>query len=337
MGPRALKPSDESAPPVGVDIDPTKTVGGQAVLEGVMMRAPTAWAVAVRKPDKEIVARRDDLPRLSTRSRWAKVPLVRGILVLGESLSLGFRALSWSAQNASDEEEEPLTKFEIGWTMLVALVIFAGLFIVLPAAAAHLVAGESNLLFTTIEGVLRLAIFIGYIWVIGRSKEIGRVFEYHGAEHMSIYAFEAGEPLSIESVRRYPPEHPRCGTSFLMIVVLASIILFTFVGRPSWLFLVGSRLLGIPLIAGFAYELLRYSGTRGDTALARFLAAPGLWLQKLTTRVPDDDQIEVAISSLVVAVDDDTFGDLESRGGIPEAALHARASINQLSGDPSDG
>jgi uncharacterized protein YqhQ len=335
MEPRPLKPNDQSAPPVGADIDPTKTVGGQAVIEGVMMRAPTAWAVAVRKPDNEIVARRDELPRLSTRSRWAKVPLIRGMLVLGESLSLGFRALSWSATNASEEEEEPLTKSEIGWTMVVAIAIFAGLFILLPAAAAHLIAGESNLLFASIEGVLRLVIFIGYIWAIGRSEEIGRVFEYHGAEHMSIWAFEAGEPLSVESVRRYPPEHPRCGTSFLMIVVLASIILFTFVGRPGWFFLVGSRLIGIPIIAGLAYELLRYSGTRGDTPLARFLAAPGLWLQKLTTRVPDDDQIEVAISSLIVAVADEVFEEVGARGGVPPAAIQARYKVN-LSSEESD-
>lgn len=312
---------------MGEDIDPSKTVGGQAVIEGVMMRAPGAWAVAVRKADDQIVARRDDLPRLSTRSRWAKVPLIRGILVLGESLSLGFRALSWSAQNAEGEEEEPLSKGEIGWTMLVAILIFAGLFIILPAAVAGWLATDSNLWFTTLEGLLRLAIFIGYIWAIGRSEEIGRVFEYHGAEHMSIYAFEAGEPLSIESVKRYPPEHPRCGTSFLMIVVLGSIILFSFLGRPDWYLLIASRLLGIPIIAGIAYELLRFSGTRGNSRLARFLAAPGLWLQKLTTRVPTDDQIEVAISSLVVAVEQDVFDEIVSRGDVPEVATRVRSEV----------
>lgn len=295
------------------------------------MRAPTGWAVAVRNAENQIVARKDELPRLSSRSRLARVPFVRGILVLGESLSLGFRALSWSAQQAAGEEEEPLTKFEIGWTMALALAIFAGLFILLPAAAADWVSGESTLLFTTIEGVLRLVIFIGYIWAIGRSEEIGRVFEYHGAEHMSIYAYEAGDPLSIESVRRYPPEHPRCGTSFLMIVVLGSIILFSFLGRPGWLWLLGSRLLGIPLIAGVAYELLRFSGLRGDTMLARILAKPGLWLQKLTTRVPDDDQIEVAISSLAVAVDDDVYEGLVARGDLPAVAVAARATTVAVS------
>jgi uncharacterized protein YqhQ len=267
------------------------------------------------------------LPRLSSRSTLARVPFVRGILVLAESLSLGFRALSWSAQKASGEEEEPLSRWEIGSTMAIAFAIFAGLFILLPAGVADVVSGENDLLFGVVEGLLRLFLFVGYIWLIGRSKEIGRVFEFHGAEHMSIYAYEAGEPLSIESVRRYPPEHPRCGTSFLMIVVLGSILLFSFLGQHGWVFLVASRLLGIPLIAAGSYELLRFSGTRGDGILAKALAAPGLWLQKLTTRVPVDDQIEVAIASLVVALDEEAFAEATDRGGIPEAAIEARREV----------
>ncbi len=307
-----------------VNVDPAKTVGGQAVIEGVMMRAPGAWSVAVRQPDQSITARRDSLARLSERNRAARIPLVRGVLVLWESLSLGFRALSWSAEKAGGEEEEPLTKAQIGWTMVVAVVLFAGIFILLPAIVAGVFSGESGLLFNVLEGLLRLGIFVGYIWAIGRSKEIGRVFEYHGAEHMSIHAYEAGEPLSIESVRRYPPEHPRCGTSFLLIVVLGSIIFFSFFGQPGWGFLVASRLLGIPIIAGLAYELLRWSGTRSTGRLAGALAAPGIWLQKLTTRVPDESQIEVAISSLVVALDDEMLEDVLGRGGIPASALEAR-------------
>jgi uncharacterized protein YqhQ len=312
---------------VSEHIDPAKTVGGQAVIEGVMMRAPTAWSVAVRQPDERIVARRSELPRLSSRSTLARVPFVRGILVLAESLSLGFRALSWSAQKASGEEEEPLSRWEIGSTMAIAFAIFAGLFILLPAGVADVVSGENDLLFGVVEGLLRLFLFVGYIWLIGRSEEIGRVFEFHGAEHMSIYAYEAGEPLSVESVRRYPPEHPRCGTSFLMIVVLGSILLFSFLGQHGWVFLVASRLLGIPLIAAGSYELLRFSGTRGEGVLAKALAAPGLWLQKLTTRVPVDDQIEVAIASLVVALDEDAFAEATDRGGIPEAAIEARREV----------
>ena len=172
------------------------------------------------------------------------------------------------------------------------------------------------------------------VWGLGEwigaghgTPEIARVFEFHGAEHMSIHAFEAGEPLSVESVRRYPPEHPRCGTSFLLIVVLGSIILFSFFGRPGWLFLVTSRLLGIPIIAGVAYEILRWSGTRSSGWLARALAAPGIWLQKLTTRVPDEDQVEVAISSLVVALDDELVDDVIGRGGLPATALEVRSAV----------
>jgi uncharacterized protein YqhQ len=311
----------------GVDVDPAKTVGGQAVIEGVMMRGPRAWSVAVRQPDDSIIARRDELERLSNRNRAARIPVVRGILVLWESLSLGFRALSWSAEKAAGEEEEPLTKAQIGWTMALAMVLFAGLFILLPALAASAVSGESGILFNVMEGAIRLALFVGYIWVIGRSQEIRRVFEYHGAEHMSIHAYEAGEPLSIESVRRYPPEHPRCGTSFLLIVVLGSIIFFSIFGQPGWAFLVVSRLLGIPLIAGFAYELLRWSGTRSSGSLARVLAAPGIWLQKLTTRVPDESQIEVAIASLVVALDEELVVQVIGRGGVPESALAARSAV----------
>jgi len=298
-------------------------VGGQAVIEGVMMRAPGAWSVAVRQPNGAITARKTELTRLSDRNRWAKVPFIRGIFVLGESLTLGFKALSWSAQVATEEEEKPLTGAQIGWTMLLAFTFFAGLFIVLPALAADAIS-DNSLVFNMIEGLLRLALFIGYIWAIGRSKEIARVFEYHGAEHMSIHAYEAGQPLSIDSVSRYSPEHPRCGTSFLLIVVLGSIILFSFLGQPDIGFIVVSRVVGIPLIAGLAYEVLRWSGIRPEGRLAGVLAAPGMWLQRLTTSVPDADQIEVAISSLVVALDQEQFEEVASRGGVPVSALEVR-------------
>lgn len=292
------------------------------------MRAPAAWSVAVRKPDGKIVARRDALPRPSERNRAARVPFLRGIVVLGESLVLGYKALGWSAQMAAGEDEEELTPAQIGGTMIFAILFFAAIFILLPAVVAGWVSGESSLLFNTVEGVMRLALFIGYIWAIGRSKEIARVFEFHGAEHMSIHAYEAGEPLSIDSVARYRPEHPRCGTSFLMIVVLGSIILFTFLGVPDGpLYLIGSRLAGIPVIAGLSYELLRFSGTRPDGRLAGILARPGLWLQKLTTSRPAEDQIEVAIASLLVALDDETAEEVIARGGVPETAIEVRRSV----------
>jgi uncharacterized protein YqhQ len=302
------------------------SVGGQAVLEGVMMRAPHAWAVAVRKPDGEIEAARHELPRLSSRSRLAKMPLVRGVLVLGESLTLGFRALSWSAQKSVGEDEQELSKKEIAGSLLVALVVFAGLFIVLPAAAAGwLVREESEVSFVVLEAVIRLVLFVGYIWAIGRSKEIRRVFLYHGAEHMAIHAFEAGEPLSVDSVRRYRPEHPRCGTSFLLIVIILAIVVFSFVGRPDWFWLILSRVLGIPVIAGLSYELLKWSGTHGGERFAKVMAAPGLWLQRLTTGVPEEDMIEVAVTSLISALEEDQVLEVQRRGPLPPAALAARA------------
>lgn len=290
-----------------------------------MMRAPAAWSVAVRRPDGVIESIRNELPRLSTRSLAARIPFVRGIMVLGESLTLGFRALSWSAQKAVDEEEEePLTSRQIAGSMAIALTFFMAIFILIPAFVARYTSGDSALLFNVIEGVVRLALFVGYIWAIGRSKEIARVFEFHGAEHMTIHAYEAGEPLTLESVARYRPEHPRCGTSFLLIVVLASIVFFSLIHQEGILYLVVSRLAGIPLIAGFAYELLRFSGLGRYPWLSRVLAAPGLWLQKLTTGVPAADQIEVAIASMVTALEDDQVAEVVSRGSVPESALAAR-------------
>ncbi|MEX1004773.1 MAG: DUF1385 domain-containing protein [Acidimicrobiia bacterium] len=312
-------------PPPSGSIDPAQSVGGQAVLEGVMMRAPTAWAVAVRRPDGEIEAQRHELPKLSSRSKWAKVPLVRGMLVLGESLTLGFRALSWSAQKSVGEDEEELSRLEIAGSLGIAMVLFVGLFIVLPAAVANIAVGESDTAFVVLEAVIRLVLFVAYIWLLGRSKEIRRVFQYHGAEHMSIHAYENGQPLSVASVKRYRPEHPRCGTSFLLIVILLAIVVFTLVGRPSWPWLVGSRILGIPLIAGLSYELLRWSGTNSSEKVAGILAAPGMWLQRLTTGVPEEPMIEVAVTSLLSALDDDQAAEVIARGEIPETSVRARA------------
>ncbi len=300
------------------------SVGGQAVLEGVMMRAPSAWAVAVRRPDGTIEAVRHPLPRLSSRSKAAKVPFIRGILVLGESLALGMRALSWSAEKAVGEEEEPLTRGQMAWSLVFALAIFAGLFVVVPAALANWLAGESIAVFATLEAVIRIALFVFYIWAIGRAEDIARVFRYHGAEHMSIHALEAGVPLSVEEVSRFRPEHPRCGTSFLVIVMLLTIVVFTAVGRPGWVLLIASRLLGIPVIAGISYEVLKWSGANVTSGIGRMLAAPGMWLQRLTTGIPESGMIEVALTSLLSALDPAELEEAVARGGIPEEVLAAR-------------
>jgi uncharacterized protein YqhQ len=298
---------------------PEQTVGGQAVIEGVMMRAPSGWAVAVRLPSGAIETRCEELPRLSSRSRLARMPFVRGVMVLGESVTLGMRALTWSAQKQTGEEEEELSKWQLVGSMSLAVVFFAAVFILGPAAAADWMAGESRLLFGIYEGVIRLAVFVGYIWLIGRMEDIKRVFQYHGAEHKTIHAYEAGDPLSIANIQKYRPEHPRCGTNFLLIVLLLAITVFTIIGKgPVW-WLITSRLVFIPIIAGVAYEILRYAGLTADSKLGKALAVPGLWLQRLTTGQPDDSQVEVAVASLVAALDESSVDALYARGEVAVA------------------
>ncbi|MEE9298794.1 MAG: DUF1385 domain-containing protein [Acidimicrobiia bacterium] len=300
---------------------PGATVGGQAVIEGVMMRAPKAWSVAVRRPDGVIEARCDELPRLSARSRAAKVPLIRGVMVLIESLSLGFRALSWSAMKATDEDEEEIKPRHIAGAMIVALVFFIALFMLFPllvARGAERFLGESTIVFNVVDGVVRVLLFVGYIWAIGRSAEIARVFMYHGAEHKTIHAYEAGDPLALDEIQKHSPRHPRCGTNFLLIVILIAIVVFTAVGRPGWFWLVASRVLLIPVIAGISYEILKLAANHRWMSLA---SRPGIWLQRLTTREPTDDQVEVAVASLLAALDEEERSMVERRGPVAPGAL----------------
>ncbi len=304
--------------------DPQLTVGGQAVIEGVMMRAPQGWGVAVRKPDGLIEAVRHDLPRLSSRSRAAKIPFIRGVMVLGESLSLGYKALAWSAQKSVGDEEEPITRREMALSITMALVLFVGLFILAPAWLAGWAVGESELAFAAVESVVRLVVFVGYLWLLGRSEELKRVFRYHGAEHMTIHAYEAGDDLGVESISRYRPEHPRCGTSFLMLVMLIAIVVFTFLGKPGWPLLIASRIIGIPIVAGISYEALKWSGSHRDSRWGKVMAAPGMWLQRLTTAVPDAGMIEVAVAGLLAAVDETEADRLVATGSLPVQAVAAR-------------
>ena len=290
------------------------------------MRAPSGWAVAVRRPEGDIEAVRHDLPRLSSRSRAARLPFVRGVMVLVESLTLGFRALSWSAQKSVGEEEEPISGRQIAVSMTIALVFFLAVFMVLPIAAANWAGLDaSSPWFHIIEALVRISLFIGYIWAIGRSQEIKRVFRYHGAEHMTIHAYEAGDPLTMDQIGKYRPEHPRCGTSFLLIVLLVAIVIFTFLADlsflpgPTLVWIVVSRIVLIPVIAGIAYELLKFSGSRPDGLGGRILAAPGLWLQRLTTAEPDEAMIEVAITSLLFALDPGELADVRGLGVEPGA------------------
>jgi uncharacterized protein YqhQ len=301
---------------------PGASVGGQAVIEGVMMRAPSSWAVAVRRPDGVIEAQRNDLPALISRSRAARVPFLRGILVLAEALTLGFRALSWSAQKAGDEEEQ-LSRWQVTLTMVVSVALALGLFIVAPALGAGFLkrfVGDHSLAFVVIDGVLRIALIVGYIWLIGRSSEIRRVFQYHGAEHKTIHAYENGEPLDVAEIQAFSPRHPRCGTSFIIIVAMVAFVVFLFLAPAPFLWQLLGRVLLIPVIAGASYEVLKAAAGHRWMAWA---SRPGIWIQAITTAEPSDDMVEVAVASLLAALDPEAVAEVKDRGAVAPAALAA--------------
>jgi uncharacterized protein YqhQ len=295
-------------------------LGGQAVLEGVMMRGVSTWAVAVRKPVPEgsdaelgeIEVTTEPIVSWAKRHRILRLPVIRGVIALGESLKIGFRALGISANAQLPAEEgtdEPEPIGGITWALTIALsmALAIGLFFVVPVGATSLIKDElgSALLFWLVEGVLRTAIFIGYIVAISRLPDLRRVFEYHGAEHKTISCFEAGDRLIPARAETYSRLHPRCGTSFLLIVMVLAIFVFAPIGLPEWYWLVLSRILGIPLIAGLSYEVIKWAGKHRRKRWVRALMWPGLMLQNLTTREPDRDQLAVAIAALesVLAVE----------------------------------
>jgi uncharacterized protein YqhQ len=295
-------------------------VGGQAVLEGVMMRGVSTWAVAVRKPVPddasegqlgEIEVTSEPLVSWAKRHRILRLPVIRGVVALAESLKIGFRALAISAnaQLVEEGDEEPETIGGLTWGLTIAfsVVLAVGLFFVVPVGATSLIKDQlgSPVLFWLVEGVLRTAIFIGYIALISRLPDLRRVFEYHGAEHKTISTFEAGDELRPERAELYSRLHPRCGTSFLLIVMVLAIFVFAPIGLPEWYWLVLSRILGIPLIAGLSYEVIKWAGKNRRKRWVRALMWPGLMLQYLTTREPDRAQLAVAIAALeaVLAVE----------------------------------
>ncbi len=275
------------------------SVGGQAVIEGVMMRGPGKIAVAVRQPDGKIAVDVNPASSISDRYPILKKPFLRGVVSLVESLVYGMKALSYSAQ-ASGDEQEQMDSREMGLTILASVCLAVGLFVIVPTSAMKLLQnrGVGSVMLNLLEGVLRLGIFLLYIWGISRQKDIQRVFQYHGAEHKTIYTYEHDLPLVVENVRPFSTLHPRCGTNFLMIVMLISIFIFAFLGWPNLIERILSRILLMPVVAGISYELIRYAGRHIDHPWVRRMILPGLLLQKLTTREPDDDQIEVAIASL---------------------------------------
>jgi uncharacterized protein YqhQ len=280
-------------------------IGGQAVLEGVMMRGPSAWSVAVRKPDGEIAEVNRPITSFLLRHRWARLPVVRGVFALGESLAIGFRALAISANYAAQEEgeggEEVQTELSRG-QLLFAFGIAIGfallLFKVSPALITNWLPIESTTWFVVIEGLIRVSVFILYLVVVGFMPDLRRVFQYHAAEHKAINAYEAGDALEPEVVQRHSLIHVRCGTAFLLYVMVIAIFVFAFVGQPGWFWLIASRILLLPVIAGIAYEVIRFAGKHPTNPILRTILAPGLWLQRLTTRAPSLDQIEVSIRAL---------------------------------------
>jgi len=285
-------------------------IGGQAVIEGVLMRAPRSMAIAVRRPNGEIIVKRDTVIPLSERFPLVKLPLVRGAVALFTSLIIGMKALSFSANEAISEGEkkEEMSSLAMGGTIAVALLFGILLFFILPLFLTKLLVpyiGDSNIVFNLVDGFIRVLVFLIYVYSISRMSDIQRVFQYHGAEHKSIFAFEAGISLTVENVKQFSRLHPRCGTSFLLIVMLVSIVVFSLIPK-AWPFYLkaGSRIVLLPLIAGCSYELLKWSAKYEKSRLVRMLIAPGLALQKLTTREPDDDQLEVAIRSLEEALDE---------------------------------
>jgi uncharacterized protein YqhQ len=279
-------------------------IGGQAVLEGVMMRGPSAWSVAVRKPDGVIAEVNRPIEPFSLRHRWARIPVVRGVVALGESLSIGFRALAISANYAAQEEDEngevktELSRGQMIFAFAIAIGFALALFKVTPALITNWLPIETTGWFVIVEGAIRVTLFIVYLSVISLLPDLRRVFQYHAAEHKAINAYEAGDDLTPERVQLHSQIHVRCGTAFLLWVMVIAIFVFAFFGRPAWYWLIVTRIALLPVIAGLAYELIRFAGKHSDQRWLLWLLAPGLWLQRLTTRQPTLDQLEVSIRAL---------------------------------------
>ncbi|HEX4466867.1 MAG TPA: DUF1385 domain-containing protein [Solirubrobacteraceae bacterium] len=310
-------------------------VGGQAVLEGVMMRGVSNWAVAVRKPTTEQLAEGERSPEEAAlgeievtafplesalkRHRLLRLPIVRGIVALGGSLAIGFRALEVSANaqlppDETDGSAEEIPKGVWAGTVVVALAVAIVLFFLIPVGLTSLIKDQlgSSFLFWLIEGVLRTSIFLGYMLLLSRLRDLRRVFEYHGAEHKTISCFEAGLPLTPVNAQRFSRLHPRCGTSFLLVVMIVAIFVFAPIGLPAWYWLVATRILGVPIIAGVSFELIKFAGRNRSRRWVRAVMWPGLKLQLLTTREPDLDQLAVAIAALRSVLDRETPGDVSA-------------------------
>jgi uncharacterized protein YqhQ len=290
-------------------------IGGQAVIEGIMMRGRYNWAVAVRTPDGEIHAEEHDVPSGASKANWLRWPIVRGCVAMVETLSLAFKAFQVSASLMGETEEEQLSSKEISITIVIGVVVAIAFFIVLPAVLTNFVAGsavEHPFRWSIVDGVLRVIAFFGYIWAIGRMHDIQRVFAYHGAEHKTIHAYEHDLPLETDLIQRYGTLHVRCGTSFLLMVMIIAIVVFSLtpvraiaasLGITSrfeiLMIAILARIVLLPLVAGLAYEItVKWAGNHAENWLVKILLWPGLQMQRMTTREPDDSMIEVAVAAM---------------------------------------
>jgi uncharacterized protein YqhQ len=293
--------------------DEPRYMGGQAVLEGVMMRGATTYAIAVREPEGNIKVDVRAVPGWA--EKWRNVPIVRGVMGLGESLGLGYKALTWSA-NQQVPEEEQVSEKAMTFAVIAAALVFSAIFIILPALAGnslkHLFSGS----FPLFEALARLALFILYLAVVGNLRDIKRVFQYHGAEHKAIAAYENGVELTPETAQQFTTAHVRCGTNFLLTVMVVAIAIYSVIPRPNLAFVVASRIVLIPVIAGVSYEIIRMAAKNIHRRWVRVLMRPGLWLQKLTTREPGLDQLEVAIASLRAVMTAEQLAEVEARVGV---------------------
>lgn len=294
----------------------SQSVGGQAVVEGVMMRTPSAWAVAVRRPDGRITTVVEDQRSVALRSSVLRWPVVRGVVALGESLVIGMKALSLAARLSSSdhahegeegEAEEELGRKEIIIALVVAVVFSIAFFKVVPSVVANFLPIDDTVTFVIVEGLIRVGLFIGYLLFLTLLPDLRRVFEFHAAEHMAINALEAGEPRTADAAAKHSRIHLRCGTAFLLWVMVIAIVVFAIVGRPSLPWLITSRIVLVPVIAGIAYEVIRLAGRYGHNPAIRAVLWPGLLLQRLTTRPADTEHLEVAVAALDAVLEREAF------------------------------
>jgi uncharacterized protein YqhQ len=298
-------------------------VGGQAVLEGVMMRGVSTWSVATRK-DGEIAVESHPVVSWAARHRALRWPVIRGVIALGQSMQIGFKALEVSANAQAAPDEKPVSKGTWALTIFLALALAIGLFFAVPVLLTSLIKGwlGSSLLFWLVEGLVRTTIFLGYLAILSRQKDLRRLFQYHGAEHKVISTYEAGLELTPANAQGFSRLHPRCGTSFLLVVMVVAIFVFAPVGLPAWYVLLATRVIGVPLVAGLSFELIKFAGRNRGRGWVQAIIWPGMQLQKLTTREPEDAQVEVAIAALeaVLAVEDPRAASDEDRVGVEVAA-----------------